>query len=85
VLGRIAGDETRHAALSWEIAQWAESRMRAGERRRVRQDTKQALDRLEGELTQPYPDEVHTVTGLPRPQQARALYRRLREELFSRT
>jgi hypothetical protein len=85
VLGRIARDETRHAALSWQIAQWAESRMRAGERRRVRQDTKQALDRLEDELTQLHADEVHAVTGLPRPPQARALYRRLREELFSRT
>ena len=35
MFARIAADETRHAALSWEVARWAEERLDAPSRARV--------------------------------------------------
>lgn len=76
-MARVAIDETRHAALSWSLAQWMESRMSAAQRREVARRRADAVERLEGELTTGAHAQVHTVTGLPRPRQARALYRSL--------
>jgi hypothetical protein len=74
-MGRIAIDETRHAALSWSLAQWMESKMSGSQRREVAKRRADAVERLEGELTVGRDAQVHAVTGLPRPAQARALYR----------
>jgi hypothetical protein len=82
MLGRIARDETRHAVLSWSLARWAHTRMRAAERRQVAQSTREALERLEHELLQPCAPEVERIMGMPRPDEARALYRRMRDVLF---
>jgi hypothetical protein len=79
----IARDETRHAALSWELSRWAEARMSARDRARVRAATRDALDRLEVELTRPMADEVHTIAGMPRADRARALFGGLRRTLFA--
>jgi hypothetical protein len=76
-MARIAIDETRHAALSWSLAQWMESRMTAAQRRELKRRRADAVERLEGELTAGREAHVHAVTGLPRPRQAKALYRRL--------
>jgi hypothetical protein len=84
ILHQIARDETQHAALSWDIARWAESRGSAAERRTVALRTAYALEPLRAELTRAYAEQVHTVTGLPRPDQARALYDGLRSALFGR-
>lgn len=83
VLGRIAVEETRHAALSWELAQWTGARLGVDDRRRVARSTRTALDRLESEVTQPHADEVHTQAGMPRPDEARRLLDGLRRELFT--
>ncbi len=73
----IAIDETRHAALSWSLAQWLDTRLGAAGRRQVARRRADALLRLEPELTASREPEVHAMTGLPNTRQARALYRRL--------
>ncbi len=81
-LGRIAQEETRHAALSWSLSQWAESRMNAGQRRAVARSTANALEQLESELTQEHHARVHDIAGMPTPDRARSLYRGLAQALF---
>lgn len=76
-LGRIATDETRHAALSWSLAGWMQTQLGVVQRREVARRGAQAAERLEDELTQERDPRVHTVTGLPAPAQARGLYRAL--------
>lgn len=71
---RIAIDETRHAALSWALARWADARMSPAERRRVRAHARAAADRFAYELVGEHPDAVHRAAGLPRPDEARALF-----------
>lgn len=81
VLARIAGDETRHAALSWSLARWARGRMSAAQRLPVARAAADAVDRLEGELLSPHDPQVHALAGLPEPAEARALFGRLRAAL----
>lgn len=83
VLAGIAADETRHAALSWSLAEWARARMSPAERRRVTRGTGDALERMEAELTREQPPEVHAVAGLPQPEHATTLFRRLRAQLHA--
>jgi hypothetical protein len=81
MLTGIAADETRHAALSWSLAAWARARMSPAERRRAARGTHDALERMEAELTREQAPEVHAVAGLPQPDQALAMFRRLRAQL----
>ena len=82
-LATIARDETRHAALSWDLHEWAHARMKPAERRRLRRSQHEALDRLEQELTPPEPESVQTLAGMPSPAQARHLFDGLRRTLFA--
>jgi hypothetical protein len=82
-LTSIARDETRHAALSWDLHAWARSRMSRAQRRRLRTCQRDALDRLEHELTRPEPESVQTLAGMPSPTQARSLFDGLRRTLFA--
>ncbi|WAS91418.1 ferritin-like domain-containing protein [Nannocystis punicea] len=82
-LARIAGDETRHAALSWGLARWARGRMRTTERQHVARAHAEALERLAGELTREHDAEVHALAGLPEPAEAQALFASLRDALRS--
>lgn len=52
-LGRIALDETRHAALGWEVASWAESRLDEPANARVRLARKNAVRALVAEIGEP--------------------------------
>lgn len=45
-LARIAADETRHAALSWAIARWSLAALGDGERARLEQAWRAALDQV---------------------------------------
>jgi hypothetical protein len=75
----IAIDETRHAALSWEIAAWADARLSPAERRRVAAHTRQATERFVASVE--YAEAVHRVTGMPRPDEAHALFTALQRAL----
>lgn len=82
VMRRIAADETRHAALSWEIARWADTKLGRSARRQVATHQRIGYERLEHSLTQPYASAVHRITGLPEPTEARRLYRSLRPQML---
>lgn len=79
---RIALDETRHAALGWEVNDWAESRLGAVRGRRLRDRAVQALAVLEAEIAEPAPD-LATLAGIPPAREQRRLLRALAAELFA--
>jgi hypothetical protein len=72
LFARIAADETRHAALSWEVARWAEERLDARARTRVRAARTRAVRSLREKLTRV---EVASgsIVGQPRRAEAVAL------------
>jgi hypothetical protein len=69
----IADDETRHAALSWELARWAEARLSPSERRRVARARQRAVVELRAELASQRPDAERAPLGLPMGRSAVAL------------
>jgi hypothetical protein len=81
VMRSIAIDETRHAALSWELAAWAQARLQPAERRRVNAHAREAVAKLEHELCVEHPDDVHGIAGMPRSDEARALFDGLQRAL----
>ncbi len=66
-LRRIAEDETRHAALSWQIAEWLDAHLTAAERAQVRDAMAQAVTALRQEMAEPPNAEVRSIAGLPGP------------------
>lgn len=71
----IAREETEHAALSWSLHEYFATRLAPAQRSRVARHRRDAGVRMEAELTAPLHDSVHVATGLPRPAEARRLYR----------
>lgn len=71
---RIARDETRHAALSWELDRWAQARMSAPERARLARQRATASEQLRLELTGALEPVVHRHLGLPNPDESRRLF-----------
>ena len=82
-LGTIAADETRHAALSWSMHEWARARMPVAARRRLARHGAQAVQRLSHELTGAHPEAVYRLAGMPRPDEAKALFGRLHARLLT--
>jgi hypothetical protein len=67
---RLAADETRHAALSWAVARWAEGRLDAAGRARVSAARAEALRKLDrGAREAPFASPV----GRPDPRARSAL------------
>jgi rubrerythrin len=78
----IAADETRHAELSWEIAQWLEPQLAAHERAAVDAARGQALAQLSKEIAaDSLPDEARAQIGWPSAAQQHALLQRMATEL----
>jgi hypothetical protein len=69
----IARDETRHAALAWEVARWADSKLATAARRRISAARCAALDELREEVLRSSGRDLQRLIGLPLPHQARAL------------
>ena len=81
---RIAKDETRHAALSWSIAAWAESQLSPAARKRVTARGAAAVsDLLKTTATPPF--DVRRIAGLPDRATQCALLRELDRTLWSAT
>jgi len=81
----IARDETRHAQLSWAVAQWLDPRLDAQARARVRRARADAIEALVQSATQE-PDVTLTHRlGLPSSAQARAVLDELRASLWTVT
>lgn len=80
---RIAQDETRHAALSWQIARWAEARLAPASRRRVDAARSAAAAALGREVRASAPSPIDGVAGLPSPDVGAELADQLQRSLWN--
>lgn len=78
---RIAEDETRHAALAWEIAAWAETKLDAEARERVGAARRAAFADLAQALSADPPSDVARAVGLPSAAQAKTMLASLASEM----
>ena len=78
----IARDETRHAALSWEVAHWIERRLSASARRKLEAARRAAIAELEAEISQEPAPEVVRQAGIPSARAARLLLAHARDALW---
>jgi hypothetical protein len=76
---RIARDETRHAALAWAVARWAEARLSRSACRRVDEARRTARASLGAELTRPNDPALVRAAGLPSARRALAMFERAGE------
>jgi hypothetical protein len=77
---RIAADETRHAALAWEVLHWGIARLSPPERHRVESTLERALVALESGnegADGPGDPAIRWIAGYPRPDHERRLAREL--------
>ncbi len=79
---RIAADELRHAALSWEIGSWVDAKLAASERRAMREARARAAAELGESAGRPVPSALVREAGLPSPETARWLFDRLTKEVW---
>jgi hypothetical protein len=80
----IARDETRHAALAWEIAAWAEPRLTSEERSEIAAAQREAALALRLELEAEPPTEAQRLAGAPRARDALAMFDAAAAELWCR-
>lgn len=79
----ISRDELRHAALSWQVAAWADAQLDAEARRRVRSARDEAVAELAASLyAEPLPDVVR-MAGVPTAAKATELLEGMRAELWA--
>jgi hypothetical protein len=79
----IAADETRHAGLSWKIAEWIEPLLTETQRRELVRARAEAVARLRAEMQAPVDEELMRAAGLPSPAQAVGLVDALAATLWS--
>ncbi len=79
----IAADETRHAAFAWQVARWAEARLDAGARARVRDARLAAVATLRRQAARDLPASLVRDAGLPPPEAQRALLDTLESDLWT--
>ncbi|WP_043710632.1 ferritin-like domain-containing protein [Corallococcus macrosporus] len=82
-MARIAEDETRHAALSWKIDQWAQARLSGSEREVLQLAKQRAAAALREEAAAPVNPVLVSEAGLPSPEVAVALVDTLARELWA--
>lgn len=73
VMLTIAEDETEHAALAWDLAEWLDERLSPDARARVDVARQRAIEELEAELGASVPRQLTVTAGLPRTEAALAL------------
>ena len=79
----IADDETRHAALAWDVAAWVALRVSPAARARVEAARDAAVVALCAELASPVDDALVHDTGMPGPDAALRLAEHLRASLWA--
>ena len=82
VYASIAHDETRHAALAWDVACWADTRLTEPARRRVAAARARATFELQSSLAHATKQRADTAVGLPTPDAAVAMARALEVALW---
>jgi hypothetical protein len=84
VYQRIARDEARHAQLSWDIADWAATKLDSAARDRVAQRRAEAVHELASHLShESEPESVREVLGLPDADTRRRLFEHVNHALWS--
>lgn len=73
VMRVIAADETRHAALSWDLAAWLQPQLSERQSARLRQAQDRALGRLRSEWDVPFASSLYELAGMPEPARGVAL------------
>ncbi len=79
----IAADELRHAALSWQVRNWAVRRLGRTTRSELQAARRQAIHTLRAELRLAPSPVVAAAAGLPDPTQALELAAQLERELWN--
>jgi hypothetical protein len=74
IMKAIAEDETKHAALAWDVAAWLEPQLDADERARVEGAREKAREEMRASLARELDDEVVAIAGMPRAADALALF-----------
>lgn len=74
VMKAIAEDETKHAALAWDVAAWLEPKLTADERARIDAAREAARAELRASLARELDENVIAITGMPRTADALALF-----------
>jgi hypothetical protein len=62
---RIAADETRHAALSWDVARFLEGKLEAPQRHHLERARRAAIERLYAEMSRDPHGEIVDRAGMP--------------------
>ncbi len=83
IMAGIAEDELAHAALSWEIAHWADRTLSASARRSVARARRRAVARLVAMADREASPALRAFAGLPTRADARGLARGLAERLWA--
>jgi hypothetical protein len=78
----IARDELRHAALSWDVADWLDARLTPDDRVRVEEERARALAELETELQNEPHEACRAAFGLPTREEAHAILRGMRANVW---
>jgi hypothetical protein len=73
-LRRVARDELRHAAFSWQLDRFARARLGKHSARRLDEARGDALAALGAEVDRPFDATLVAAAGLPTPAQHRALF-----------
>lgn len=81
-MASIAADELRHAALSWQVRNWAVRRLGRTTRSDLQAARRQAIRTLRAELLQEPPAAVAQAAGIPSPPQALELATQMERELW---
>lgn len=74
IMKKIAEDETKHAALAWDVAAWLEPQLTTDERARIDAARDAARDEMRVSLARELDESVITVAGMPRAADALALF-----------
>jgi hypothetical protein len=82
-LERIAHDETRHAAIAWQVAAWTRTRLDARARARVERARQKALRELRAEIAAEPPADVVRTAGVPTAAQAACLLEALERHVLA--
>jgi predicted nucleic acid-binding protein len=80
---RIARDETRHAALAWDIARWTDARLKPKARARVGRARDRSVAELRAQVWRDPPPALVREAGLPRAGAARALLEAIGQRLWA--
>lgn len=82
-MAEIAGDERRHAELSWRLGAWLDARLTAQERAEVERAYREAIAELRRQSDAPLADELVHIAGLPDRATAHALLDELGARVFA--